>query len=300
MSEGFFITVPATAANLGPGFDVLGLALDLRMLVWARKAASWSVKLSGQGAELLARDEQNLMVQACISGMKERAGEISSFALTVENYIPISRGLGSSATAIVAGLALAQLAGGKLDRDLLFRQAAAYEHHPDNVAPAIYGGLRVCGNGTQGFTSQPAKVHPRIRLLVIIPEQAVSTQEMRDLLPSHYSEEVQAANLQARTHLLEALASGEPAGLRYSEADRIHQPYRLDAQPQSKQAFGFLSAHPEVAGAFLSGSGATVAGWLVNSADPTADIRQQLSDAGIAASIKIIAVDYLGLFHEAF
>lgn len=293
----FRLSVPATSANLGPGFDTLGLALDLRMEVKANPATSWSVVPRGEGADILPTDASNLIVQAARHGLP--AGFEQAYQLEIDNPIPVSRGLGSSATAIVTGLALAQLImNGTVGRDRLFQDAAAYERHPDNVAPAIYGGLCICGqNEDGGYHQRKGDIHPDLKVLIVIPATSASTEKMRGLLPETYPAEVLAANKADCEALLQGIASGGADQLRLSEDDRLHQPYRLPAQPVSHKVFHMLQQHEGICGAFLSGSGATVAGWVMNS-DPRADIVAQLASENIDAATHLLNPDLQGFLWE--
>lgn len=305
MDEVIQLAVPATSANLGPGFDQLGLALDLHLRVRAIPAPLWSVVVRGEGAEILATDATNLIVQACLKGraLATAAGQHirdQAYRLEVDNPIPVSRGLGSSATAIVAGLALAQLSkGGELERELLFQQAAAFEGHPDNVAPAVFGGLCICGPATaHGFSHRQGQLDPRIRFLAVIPGQSASTAKMRGILPDHYADAVLAHNAEACAQLLRGLAAGDAEGLRCSEADQMHQPYRLSAVPVTGQIYELLRAHDGIAGAFLSGSGATVAGWVMGP-DPSVAIQALIQAHQIDARVVLLAPDLKGIVAQA-
>ncbi|MCK4579627.1 MAG: homoserine kinase, partial [Candidatus Marinimicrobia bacterium] len=174
------VSVPATTANLGPGYDTLGLALDLRLTATAAISDQWRVQLEGEGHTELPRDESNLMIQAYQRLCEHKGWDVSPLDLHVNNPIPLGRGLGSSAAAIVAGLALAQLAhGGSLSREELFQHAHGMEGHGDNVGPATFGGLqRIVGEG-EGIKSQPCALHPAVKVLLVIPAQAKSTVRMR-------------------------------------------------------------------------------------------------------------------------
>lgn len=299
MAGGFLLSVPATSANLGPGYDILGLALNLRMMVAATPAAYWSVTVTGHGAAQLPTGADNLIVQAALRGFAALGADPTPYALAVDNPIPVSRGMGSSATAIVTGLALAQVsARGAVERDQLFQEAARMESHPDNVAPAVYGGLCRCWTKDGVFGAEPRPLHPDLSVLLVVPDQTASTAKMRDILPKSYPDAVLAANRRDCDLLLEGLAAGDPAGLRLSEHDRLHQPYRLEAQPVSHAAFKLLAAQPDICGAFLSGSGATVAGWVLGT-PPVDAVRDALTRAGIEATVAAVAPDRKGFVWEA-
>ncbi len=298
MTAAVQIAVPATSANLGPGFDRFGLAHQLYLTVNARPARAWSVAVRGQGAGQLASDASNLIVKACLSGWTQLGAPASAYHLEVDNPIPVSRGLGSSATAIVAGLALAQASlGRELDRELLFQQAATYEGHPDNVAPAIFGGLCLCCHVGSHYAWRHGALDDRLRVLAVIPGQSASTEKMRGILPQSYADEVLAANEAACKRLLEGLAKADPAGLRASEDDQMHQPYRLAAMPICARIYELLRQNTQLAGAFLSGSGATVGAWVIGE-DPSAGVRDLLATEGIDAEVRLLLPDRHGLRTE--
>ncbi|MFT4081832.1 MAG: homoserine kinase, partial [Nocardioides sp.] len=187
------VTVPATSANLGPGFDSLGLALGLRDRLCAEVIGSGlEVEVDGAGADEVPTDERHLVVRAMRAAFDALGGQPAGLRLTCRNVIPHARGLGSSSAAIVGGLTLARalVAGGELilDDDALFRLAAQIEGHPDNVAPAFYGGFTISGSesaedGTEDFYAVRGSVDPRISAVVFIPPTGVRTTLARGLLP---------------------------------------------------------------------------------------------------------------------
>ena len=290
------VSVPATSANLGPGFDRLGLALALRMEVSARVSEAWSISYRGQGQDAMPANADNLIARAYREGATQLGEVPLAFELAIVNPIPISRGMGSSATAIVAGLALAQCVHtGKVDRETVFQQAARYEGHPDNVAPAVFGGLQVCEALETGFHATPAPISPNIRVLAVSPSAGFSTKEMRGILPTTFDAETLAHNALAQKKLLEGLAIGDPEGLRFSEADLLHQPYRLAAQPTSQVLFQIFQGMTSVAGAYLSGSGPTIGGWLLGDIDPLPELTGAMAAKEIIGEVRILDVDRDGL-----
>ncbi|UCH11142.1 MAG: homoserine kinase, partial [Fidelibacterota bacterium] len=143
MGARYRTSVPATTANLGPGYDILGLALDLYLVATAIPAEEWFFELRGEGRHLLDTCDMNLMARAFRESCDRYGWEVQPLRVESDNPIPLARGLGSSAAAIVTGMALAQLVNrGSIDKDALFRDAAELEGHPDNVAAAVYGGLQ--------------------------------------------------------------------------------------------------------------------------------------------------------------
>lgn len=292
-------SVPASTANLGPGYDILGLALELRLKATASPANEWSVRPEGEGAHLLDNCGENLIARAYQQACGTNGWEARPLRVTSDNPIPIARGLGSSAAAIVSGMALAQLANlARLDKDALFRDAAAMEGHPDNVAAAVYGGLQEVIPDGNGYQARSRPLAESVRVLLVVPGSMKSTARLREIVPEELPAEVLAANDKALKHVLAGLAQGDAALLRYSEADKRHQPYRLAVQPESETIFGLLREVPGVAGAFLSGAGTTVGGWVLDEADYTSRVEQALSERSISASVQLIRPDLKGVEGE--
>jgi len=292
-------SVPASSANLGPGYDILGLALDLRLIAAASPAEEWSILTKGEGSHLLDTCGENLIARAYRDICQRNGWAARPMKVKAENPIPIARGLGSSAAAIVTGMALAQLVNpGYIDKDILFREAAALEGHPDNVAAAVYGGLQEVAHDGNGYHARSRELSGAVRVLLVIPGSMKSTARLREIVPQELSPDVQAANDAALTHVLAGLAQGDPAQLRFSETDQRHQPYRLAVQPTSEVIFELLKEVPEVAGAFLSGAGTAVGGWVVGETDPTSRMKQALRERSISASVRLIRPSLEGVIGE--
>lgn len=253
------VTVPATSANLGPGFDALGLALDLRDEVEAEVVSSGLVvEVSGAGADDVPRDDRHLIVRAMRAAFELMDAEPPGLVLRCRNAIPHARGLGSSSAAIVAGVTLARalVAGGSLmtDDDTLFRLAASLEGHPDNVAPAFYGGFVISGREDDFFAVRSA-VDPRVSTVVFVPPTPVRTDVARGLLPESVPHHDAAAN-SGRTALLVAALAGQPELLHLATRDFLHQDYREPAMPDSLALVRSLRA--DGVAAIVSGAGPTV------------------------------------------
>ncbi|UCD39010.1 MAG: homoserine kinase [Fidelibacterota bacterium] len=295
MSIQYRTSVPATTANLGPGYDILGLALDLRLTALAVPADEWIVEPQGEGSHLLDTCGYNLIAQAFEEACKRHGWDVYPLRIESDNQIPIARGLGSSAAAIVTGMALAQLVKlGRLDRDALFRDAADMEGHPDNVAAAVYGGLQEVSKQGPGCQVRTKDLSDSVKVMLVIPDQMKSTKELREIVPERLSAEDQAANEGALKHVLQGLAEGDAVHLRFSESDRRHQPYRLAVQPTSAAIFRLLQEHPAIAGVFLSGAGTTVGGWIAGEADPRTEIREALREQSITAAVMLTEPDREG------
>jgi homoserine kinase len=253
------VSVPATSANLGPGFDSLGLALSLRDELEAEVIASGlEVRVTGEGEGAVPLDESHLVVRSMRVAFDTMGLQPPGLRLSCRNSIPHARGLGSSSAAIVAGVVLARglVAGGGLlvDDDALFRTAARLEGHPDNVAPAFHGGFVISGR-EQDFYAVSSPVDPRIQAVVLVPPTPVSTEVARGLLPAEVPHADAAADA-GRTALLVAALAGQPEHLWLATRDFLHQDYRRAAMPASLELVDQLRS--EGIAAIVSGAGPTV------------------------------------------
>lgn len=251
--------VPATSANLGPGFDALGLALDLVDDLHARVVDSGlRVDVTGPGEEL-PRDEKHLVVRAMRAAFARLGGQPDGLELSCTNRIPHGRGLGSSAAAIAGGILLARalVAGG--DELLPDAQALALaselEGHPDNVAPALLGGLTVAWLDQTRAHAIRLECDARVRPVVFIPPFEASTEQARGLLPASVPHSDAAANA-ARAALLVAALTGAPEHLLAATGDLLHQQYREPAMPATAALVAALRG--DGLPAVVSGAGPTV------------------------------------------
>jgi len=255
------VTVPATSANLGPGYDALGLALSLRDRVTATVLDGQGPEITvvGEGEGQVPLDERHLVHRSMAAAFAHMGRTTPSVRLRCDNVIPHGRGLGSSSAAIVAGVCAARglVAGGSLlmDDDAVFALAADLEGHPDNVAPAFYGGFTVAYAEDGRFRAVPAAVDPRVSAVAFVPPDAVETTVARGLLPSTVSHEDAARNAGRAALLVTALGS-RPELLLAATEDRLHQDYREPAMPRSLQLVRDLRA--EGLPAVVSGAGPTV------------------------------------------
>ena len=224
------VRAPATSANLGPGFDSLGLALELRDRVAFEFADEDRVTVSGEGAGEVPTGPEHLVLKSFRRAFEHVGRTAPTVALTCENVIPHGRGLGSSSAAIVAGLAGARALGADLDDAAVLDLATRIEGHPDNVAPALLGGLTVAWTESTGMA---VRLEPTVsRVNVVIPHQRLSTETARGLLPTSvpYADAVHAIG---RGALAVAAFTGYPQHLLAATEDRLHQDYRKPAYPQS-------------------------------------------------------------------
>ncbi|HJU96408.1 MAG TPA: homoserine kinase [Jiangellaceae bacterium] len=275
MKRGVQVRVPATSANLGPGFDTLGLALDWHDVVTARvvertptaegmptaRAAGGrtTVEVSGEGAGVLPGDEHHLVARTMretFDLLRVRADELE---LRCENSVPHGRGLGSSAAAIVAGVlaarALAAADTGQLPDDAVLALAARIEGHADNVAACLLGGLTIAWTSHQGPRAIRLEVHPELRAIACVPEAPLATAAARALLPAAVPHADAARNAAGAALLVEALTR-RPEVLLDATHDLLHQQYRAPAMPDSLTLVAELRARGLAA--VVSGAGPSV------------------------------------------
>ena len=260
------LRVPATSANLGPGFDCLGLAVALYNEVrveWGGHIAATAVSIEGEGAGELA-DENNATLSSMRLAWQALGRDAVAVRLHMTNRIPMARGLGSSAAAIVAGLAAARAVAGLeiTDRDWLLRHAMLVEPHPDNIAAAVHGGLTasVLGDG-DAATCLPLGRPRGVRVAFAVPSYKVSTQQARSVLPASYTREDVVFSASRAALLVGALVAGAHDLLGEASRDRIHTPARATLIPQwSRVRQAALDAG--AAAVFISGSGPTVGAFV--------------------------------------
>lgn len=294
------VEVPATSANLGPGFDCFGLALDWRERITLEVIESgYQIDVSGEGADQLPRDESHLVIRSVLTGLADLGWSVPGLRLTSKNTIPHGRGLGSSSAAITAGLlAAAALADPGLgepgvipDRRWLLGHANAIEGHPDNVAATINGGFVLAYEGHDGVAVATPTVRPEIGAAVFIPESPVSTKSARGLLPRSVPHGEAAAN-SGRAALLVHAMTADPDLLYVATRDWLHQGYREPAMPASYELVTSLRSkgYPAV----ISGAGPTVL--VLGVADQLARLTAletpgfRLRTAQVGAAAAVVAV----------
>jgi homoserine kinase len=264
------VTVPATSANLGPGYDALGLALGRWDTVTVEVTGDGTrVEVCGEGEGSLPLDDSHLVVRAMRAAFELMGEQPPGLRLTCHNSIPHARGLGSSSAAIVAGevLARALVAGGQLlaSDEALFDLAADLEGHPDNVAPAFYGGFVISGREDDHWYAVRAGVDPRVTAVAYVPPTGVETRVARGLLPASVPHADAAAN-SGRAALLVAALTGQPEHLLAATRDWLHQDQREPAMPETLALLRRLRA--DGVPAVVSGAGPTVLAF--GTADTTA------------------------------
>lgn len=272
------VTVPATSANLGPGFDCLGLALDLRdRLVGEVTGSGLAVEVVGEGAGEVPCDESHLVVRAMRAAFEEMGVEPPGLRLRCHNVIPHSRGLGSSSAAIVGGIVLARALAREgavlLDDEGALAVANRLEGHPDNVAPALLGGFVVCGQDQAGVWALPCPVDPALSAVVFVPAAGLRTEVARALLPETISHRDAVANT-GRAALLVAALAGSPGLLLRATEDFVHQRYREPAMPDSLALVEELRA--QGIAAVVSGAGPSVLAFSTGTEQLDQQLDQQV------------------------
>ena len=267
------VTVPATSANLGPGFDSLGLALSLRDELEAEVLPEGLVvEVEGAGAGPdgmgVPRDESHLVVRSMRAAFALMGEQPPGLRLSCRNVIPHARGLGSSSAAIVAGVVLARalVGGGQLlaSDEALLDLAADLEGHPDNVAPAFLGGFVISGREDDRWYAVRAGVDPRITVVALVPPTGVETKVARGLLPETVPHADAAAN-SGRAALLVAALGGQPEHLLAATRDWLHQEQREPAMPETLALVHRLRA--DGVPAVVSGAGPTVLAFVAAGTD---------------------------------
>ncbi|GEO25663.1 homoserine kinase [Alicyclobacillus acidoterrestris] len=291
MNQTIEVRVPATSANLGPGFDCLGLALDLFNTFRMTIGAPFAIEVTGESSERLPRGEENAVVQAmrCVFEDAEMPLDaLPTFSLHLDNQIPVSSGLGSSASAIVGGIVLGnaviqQVAPSRV-RSLarLLELATEMEGHPDNVAPALFGGCILVFRDKIGLRTTPVPIPEGLRFVAATPDFALSTEEARKVLPAMYPRAEVIDNVAQCARLMLALSTDNLDLLRGGLVDHLHEPYRRPLVPGAQE----VAAAAVDAGALavtISGAGPTLLAWC--QAESAVTIADEMTLAWLNAGI---------------
>lgn len=303
------IRIPATSANLGSGFDTLGLSLALYNRVVVTDSPPGEngratsprprITITGEGADALARDESNLIYRTVLRYFEIIGRRPPPFALATHNRIPLTGGLGSSSAALVGGLLAGNaLAGGLLSRDEILKIAFDEEGHPDNVAPALLGGLVLCVADANRLTSVALPVPFDLRAVIYVPSFAMPTEEARRLLPSHVPHRDAVFNVGRAALLIAAFQTGRLELLRIATEDRLHQPYRRAMFPAMPR---MISAAKEAGAlaAFLSGAGSAILALARGHETEIADaFRRAAEMSGVEGRCVVVDVDRQGAVVE--
>lgn len=277
------VSAPASSGNLGPAFDVIGLALDVRLAVAAERTEAWSVDHLGPASLPEGADD-------AVLAAAQKVSPDTPLAMTVNNAIPLARGLGSSSAAAAAGAAAAMLAaGGSIDHDRVFEVVCEFEGHADNAAATVFGGLMAVMPGERPHRLE---LHPDWRVVLAIPDRPLSTAEARRVLPPEVSRPAVVRSLSRLVALVEGLRTGDREVLRGAVGDELHETGRHDLNPQARElitiATGAGAAH-----ACWSGAGPTVMAFVESSA--AEDVVQALADASYDLEVRQQDISTTGL-----
>ncbi|UVJ38244.1 homoserine kinase [Arthrobacter sp. CJ23] len=254
------VRVPGTSANLGPGYDSLGLALSIydTLTVETLSTGELEFELSGEGADTLPRDGSHLVVRAIELALERLGFRHNGLKIIADNVNPHGRGLGSSASAVVAAVTAANAlvpAESRQDRDWILQLTSEMEGHPDNVAPAIFGGLALSWQDSEQYSSTRADVAASVIPVVAVPDYELSTETARGLLPASVGHHAAAMNSGRAALLIHALTT-QPEYLLPGTEDYLHQSYRAAAMRPSAELIAALRAAGHAA--VVSGAGPTV------------------------------------------
>ena len=294
LRDRFVLSVPASSANLGPGFDCVGIALDLRARAMVEPAHRFALAFSGPQQPTHIGFERMLL-----DAMHTVSSELPRVRVHIFNEIPLGKGLGSSAAASALGITIAARAHGiALSRDEIADRVCELEGHPDNALPAVYGGIAIAAS-SRASIKLPA---PReLRAIVVVPDFDLATERARALLPAHYDRADAVFNIQRAALLGAALASGRWSALRDAMRDRIHHPYREAVIPGLADALRVDA--PGVLGIALSGAGPSVLA-LVHEKAPwrpiAAAMQAAFERAGITSRSYRLALAARGLVQRRY
>jgi homoserine kinase len=297
MSVTVKVRVPGTTANCGPGFDTVGIACtiysDLELIL--NEKGTLMIEIDGEGKGCIPTDKNNIIYQAVQAVLDKVGKPYQGIYLKLYNKIPLARGLGSSAAAIVGGLIAANAAtGNTLTKEEIFSMATMIEGHPDNVAPAIFGGITISvmqGNKPAYLRFMPEKM---LSMVVAIPEFNLSTHTARKVLPETITIKDAVFNISRVALLIGALCKGEFHHLQFALEDKVHQPYRQQLIPGMQQVF-----HAAVAkgayGAALSGAGPCLIAFTESNCDEIGvAMVQAFTENNVKAEYVILTIDAEG------
>ena len=284
----FEVAVPASIANLGPGFDTLAVAVQLYLKLHVQVIEGEGELHFDFGSKPL--DGENYIERAFHFLASQRNRPFSSLQIDVDSQIPMKSGLGSSAAATVAGLRLFEAVTGPLSQQGLLNAACALEHHPDNVAAALLGGLTCsCQLPDRSVAAVKTAWPPELKFVVLTPEYALSTIQSRNVLPDFVPREDAVFNLQRLALLIHSLQNHEYALLREALSDRVHQPYRQQLVPGLQRALAL--EHPDLLGICLSGAGPSIVAFAERNVDDVAELlRREFEPQGLPFCLRVLEV----------
>lgn len=252
------VRVPASSANLGPGFDALGLGLDIYLECRFRPAPALKIQATGRDAALISCGSDNLIWETAQRVAADIGRTMPPIELIIANDIPLGKGLGSSAAALTAGVVIAnEVLTLGWDQHRVLDEAARIEGHPDNVAACVLGAIVASAVDSEGHAQAVRlDLHPHYGVAVVVPDFALSTSKAREVLPQTYSRADAVFNVQRSALLIVALATGATSAFPTALEDRIHQPYRFPLVPGLEEISKLRM--PGLLGCALSGAGPSI------------------------------------------
>lgn len=291
------VNVPASTTNLGPGFDVLGMALSLYNTIEMEVCASGlRIEIEGDGADTLPRDESNLVYRAAKLVFQRVGQKPPPMAIRSINRIPLARGLGSSGTAIIGGLMAASvISGADLTRDDILDMAAAVDGHPDNVAASIFGGIVVASPTEQGVTCMKFLPPKPVDVVIVVPDFHLLTSDARAVLPVSVDLQTVVFNIGRASLLVSALATGDFRLLGIAADDKLHQPYREKLIPGMRDVFRAARSAGENVAVALSGAGPSIAAFCTNDSTRIGEsMRRAFLKHNVNSRVMILNIDEEG------
>jgi homoserine kinase len=272
----FTVKVPASSANLGPGFDTLGLALAVCLTCRFRTSEALSIRILGRDTDRISTGADNLIWRTAVTVAENHRLKMPPIELEIDNDIPLGRGLGSSAAALTAGVVIAdQLLGLEWKPLRVLDEAARLEGHPDNVAACILGSIVASGIDSGGVARAVRLNLPqRINVAVVVPDFELPTPHSRSVLPDCYSARDAVFNVQRAALLVAALATGSTAAFPAALEDRFHQPYRAALVPGLDEILKLRA--PGLLGCALSGAGPSIVVFFERGHESVCDLVCQI------------------------
>jgi homoserine kinase len=270
------IRVPASSANLGPGFDALGLALSVYLECEVSPADELTITVDGRDAHRIPCDASNLIWQTALRVAEEVGGVLPPIRLAIHNDIPLGKGLGSSAAALTTGVILAdRLLGLNWKRPRILNLAARIEGHPDNVAACVLGSIVASAIDEAGDArAVRIELPEKYGCAIVVPDFELPTKESRQVLPTHYSRADAVFNVQRAALLIAALITGSTTAFPLALEDRIHQPYRSKLVPGLDEILRLRA--PGLLGCCLSGAGPSVLVFYERGSEDACDLVRQI------------------------
>jgi homoserine kinase len=270
------LRVPASSANLGPGFDCLGLALGVYLTCRFERAGELSIRVRGRDAQQISTGEDNLIWRTALAVAADIGDELPAIALEIENEIPLGKGLGSSAAALTAGVVIADhVLGLHWKPHRILDEAAKLEGHPDNVAAAVLGSIVASATDIGGAVrAVRVELPANYGVAVVVPDFTLPTSESRNVLPANYSKADAVFNVQRSAILMAALATGTTSAFPAALEDRMHQPYRYALVPGLEEMVKLRA--PGLLGCALSGAGPSIVVFYERGSEQVCDLVRQI------------------------